>query len=89
MKITNDESLNRLEVPVEGGLAVLRYQFARDAMWLLHVQVPLEAQGHSIASELTRTALELAKKRGLKVVPVCAFVATYLRRHPEYAAMLQ
>ena len=89
MKIINDKSLNHLEVSVEGGLAVLRYQIAHDAMWLLHVQVPLEAQGHCIASELTRTALELAKERGLKVVPVCSFVATYLRRHPEYAAMLQ
>jgi hypothetical protein len=45
MKITNDESLNRLEVSVEGGLGILRYQIARDTMWLLHVQVPPEAQG--------------------------------------------
>jgi uncharacterized protein len=89
MKITNDESLNRLEVSVEGGLGVLRYQIAGDTMWLLHVQVPPEAQGHGVASQLTRTALELAKERGLKVVPVCSFAATYIRRHPEYSAMLR
>jgi uncharacterized protein len=89
MKITNDESLNRLEVSVEGGLGILRYQIARDTMWLLHVQVPPEAQGHGVASQLTRTALELAKERGLKVVPVCSFAATYIRRHPEYSAMLR
>jgi uncharacterized protein len=89
MKITNDESLNRLEVSVDGGLGVLRYQIARDTMWLLHVQVPPEAQGHGVASQLTRTALELAKERGLKVVPVCSFAATYIRRHPEYSAMLR
>jgi len=89
MKITNDESLNRLEVSVDGGLGVLRYQIARDTMWLLHVQVPQEAQGHGVASQLTRTALELAKERGLKVVPVCSFAATYIRRHPEYSAMLR
>ena len=89
MQITNDESLNRLEVSVEGGLAVLRYQIARDTIWLLHVQVPPEAQGRGVAGELTRTALELAQERGLKVVPVCSFVATYIRRHPEYSAMLR
>jgi uncharacterized protein len=89
MKITNDESLNRLEVSVDGGLGVLRYQIARDTMWLLHVQVPPEAQGHGVARQLTRTALELAKERGLKVVPVCSFAATYIRRHPEYSAMLR
>ena len=87
--ITDNQSLNRLEVSVVGGLGLLRYQIARGTMWLLHVQVPPEAQGHGVASELTRTALELAKERGLKVVPVCSFVATYIRRHPEYQPMLQ
>ena len=89
MNITNAETLNRLEISVEGGLGILRYQIARDAMWLLHVQVPPEARGHGVASELTRTALKLARERGLKVVPVCSFVATYIRRHPEYQPMLQ
>jgi uncharacterized protein len=89
MKITNDESLNRLEVSVEGGLGILRYQIARGTMWLLHVQVPPEAQGQGVASELTRTALALAMERGLKVVPVCSFVAAYIRRHREYQPMLQ
>ena len=89
MKITNNEDVNRLEVSVEGGIGFLRYQIARDTMWLLHVRVPQEAQGHGVASELTRTALELAKERSLKVVPVCSFVATYIRRHPEYLAILR
>ena len=44
---------------------------------------------HGVASELTRTALALAKERGLKVVPVCSFVATYIRRHPAYQPILQ
>ena len=87
LKIRNDEALSHLEVSVEGGIGVLRYQIS--PMWLLHVQVPPEAQGHGVASELTRTALELARERSLKVVPVCSFVATYIRRHPEYLAMLQ
>ena len=63
--ITNNETLNRLEVSVEGGLGVLRYQIQGNTIWLLHVQVPPEAQGHGVASELTRTALALAKERGL------------------------
>lgn len=89
MLITNNENLNRLEVCVEGGLGILRYQIQSHTMWLLHVQVSPEAQGHGVASELTRTALALAKERGFKVVPVCSFVATYIRRHPEYQPMLQ
>ncbi|MBZ5674177.1 MAG: N-acetyltransferase [Acidobacteriia bacterium] len=30
--------------------------------------------------------MEFAKERGLKAIPVCSYVAAYIRRHPEYAA---
>ena len=89
MTITNDESLSRLQVAVAGGTGVLRYRIQGDTIWLLHVQVPDEAQGHGVASKLTQTALHLATERGLKVVPVCSFIATYIRRHPEYSAILR
>ena len=89
MRINNNESMNRLEVSVEGGLGISNCKIQSHTIWLLHVQVPPEAQGHGVASELTRTALALAKERGLKVVPVCSFVATYIRRHPEYKPLLQ
>jgi predicted GNAT family acetyltransferase len=89
MTITNDETLNRLQVAVAGGLGILRYRIQGDTIWLLHVQVPGESQGHGVASKLTQTALHLAKERDLKVVPVCSFIATYIRRHPEYAELLR
>ena len=85
MKITNNESLSRLEVPVQGGLATLRYRIEDGSIWLLHVEVPRESEGRGIASELSRFALELAKRRNLKPVPVCSFVAAYLHRHPEFS----
>lgn len=40
MPITNNETENRLEVSVNGGLGVLRYRIQGDTIWLLHVQVP-------------------------------------------------
>ena len=89
MTITDNENLNRLEVIVDGGQGILRYQIQRETIWLLHVQVPQEAQGHGVASSLTRAALELAKERGLKVVPVCSFIATYVRCHPEYSTLVR
>jgi predicted GNAT family acetyltransferase len=32
---------------------------------------------------LARAALEFARERNLRVLPVCPFVADYMRRHPE------
>jgi predicted GNAT family acetyltransferase len=88
MTVTNNEQLGQLESEVQGGMAVLRYQQHKDSLLLLHVRVPPEAQGRGIASELSRRAIELARERGLTAVPVCPFIATYIRRHPEYSGIV-
>jgi predicted GNAT family acetyltransferase len=82
--ITNNEQTRQFEAPVEGGVGFLRYRIDNGSILLLYVEVPPESQGRGVAAELSRTALEFAKERGLKVVPVCSYVAAYVRRHPEY-----
>jgi predicted GNAT family acetyltransferase len=32
--------------------------------------------------------LEIVRGENLKIVPVCQFVSIYLRRHPEYRALV-
>jgi hypothetical protein len=41
------------------------------------------ASWHGVGSRLVRGALDDIRSRGLRVAPVCPFVADYLRRHPE------
>ena len=86
MGITNNESSSRFEVDVDGGIGFLRYRIEADSILLLHVEVPPEARGHGVAAELSRAALEFAKERKLRPIPVCSYVAGYMRRHPEYSA---
>ena len=51
---------------------------------LIHTEVPAELAGRGLASRLARTALNLARDRGVKVVVRCPFVTEYIARHPEY-----
>lgn len=41
-----------------------------------------------IASAVVRAALEFSRAHALKVVPVCPFVAWYIREHPEYESLV-
>ena len=86
MDITNNEASGRFEVAVDGGIGFLRYRIETDTILLLHVEVPPAARGYGVAAELSRAALEFAKERGLKAIPICSYVAAYVRRHPEYSA---
>lgn len=51
-------------------------------------QVRCEFEGQGLGSQLARQALDNVRQRGLKAVPQCAFIDAYIRRHPEYEALL-
>jgi len=50
----------------------------------MHTFVPESLEGRGLASALAKFALEYAKGKNLQVIVYCPFVATYLKRHPEY-----
>ncbi|MEP7028866.1 MAG: GNAT family N-acetyltransferase, partial [Candidatus Eisenbacteria bacterium] len=52
-------------------------------------EVPEALAGRGVANALARHALEAARARGLHVVPLCPFVASYIRRHDEYADLIR
>jgi len=86
LTIQNNASASRFEMLVDGQLARLDYRLEDSTIYLLYVEVPDAAQGRGIASQLTEAALKFARDEGRKVVPVCPFIATYVRRHPEMVA---
>lgn len=51
---------------------------------LMHTFVPEILEGRGIASSLAHHALEWAREHKKPVVVYCPYVATYLKRHPEY-----
>jgi predicted GNAT family acetyltransferase len=57
-------------------------------MTIMHTEVPPDARNRGIASRLIEGMLVEARSRGLKIVPLCSFVKTYVDRHPEVRNLL-
>jgi len=55
---------------------------------LVHTDVATSVEGSGVGSALVAGALDDIRARGLRVVPVCPFVAAYVRRHPGYADLV-
>ena len=55
-----------------------------ETAWPWHTEVPPKYEGRGIGKELVQGVLEDIRRKKLKVVPQCPFVATYIRRHPEW-----
>ncbi len=83
--VKNNESANQFEL----GAAFLRYRLKPGEITLVHTEVPPDLEGRGIGGALARAALDYARSTGLQVVPLCPFVAAYLKRHPEYADLIR
>lgn len=57
-------------------------------IYLTHTEVPPELEGQGVASDLVLSALRDIERRGLKMVPMCPYVASYIRRHPEWERLV-
>ena len=78
-----DES--RYELLVDGDVAgEIRYRRRPDAIALVHTEVSASLEGRGLGADLVRAALDDLRARGLQIVPICPFVRSYIRRHPEY-----
>lgn len=88
ISIAHEPSSPRFVAVVEGQESVLGYRLTGSTMTITHTNVPPSLRGRGIAGELTRFALETARKQGWKVVPVCSYAAAFLKQHPEYDDLL-
>jgi predicted GNAT family acetyltransferase len=86
--VTHDPANQRFEVQTAAGPAVLTYSDHGDALEILHTEVPSAAAGQGHAAALAVAALEFARSEEKQVIPSCAFVASYIRRHPAYADLV-
>jgi len=84
-RVRDNAAQNRFELDAFGATAIADYRLHGDRMEITHTLVRPELRGKGVAGELIEGALLEARRRGLKVVPTCAYVDAYLRRHPEFA----
>ncbi len=86
--LTDNIAAQRYEMRVHDALALIQYRIEADRLVLEHTEVPDALSGQGIGSAIVRAVLDDARKRGLRVVPECEFVAGFISRHPEYAGLV-
>ena len=75
---------HRYEVEVDGVTAYVLYRRKPGVITLVHTEVPKALAGRGVGSRLAKHVLDAARAEGLKVVPVCPFIAAWMKKHPEY-----
>lgn len=88
LEVRDNEDARRYEAAMAGKLAFIQYQREGDQIIFVHTEVPTELEGHGVATKMARFALDDARSRHLAVIPLCPYVASFIRRHPEYADLV-
>lgn len=79
---------NAFEIDLGGKRAVLEYRRRGESIVFTHTGVPSEFEGRGIGGRLAKAAMEWARAEKATVVPACSFIHVYIKRHPEYADMV-
>ena len=88
LPLTNNTQTHNFEMIVDGHRAFIDYQLKHDKIFLIHTEVPVELEGHGVAGTLVDRTLHYIEAHGWKIVPYCAYVKSYLKRHPEWERLV-
>ena len=81
--IDNTEA-KQFEFHIGDHIPRIEYIRAKSKIFLTHTEVPKELEGKGIGSAIIKSALEQVEKEDLVLVPLCPFVAGYIKKHPEW-----
>lgn len=88
--ITNHPERHRYEATLGGTLAGwCEYNLLEGAILFTHTEVLPEHEGKGVGSALARHVLDAARAEGRQVIPVCQFIAGWIRKHPEYVEIVR
>ncbi len=83
--VTDNPTDRRYEIHDDGELAgVIMYRVTGDVVAFLHTETLEGFEGRGLAGRLVQEALDDLRTRGLKLQPLCPYVASWLTKHPEY-----
>ena len=81
--ITDNPTLSRFELAVDGHTAFLVYERTPRSLTLMHTEVPPPLRGRHLGEALVQHALTVARSEHLRPLVVCPFARSYLRAHPS------
>src|SRR4029077_1691275 len=90
LTVVHHPAERRYELMLDGGHAgeLIYRDRGGNVVAFLHTEVDPTLERRGLGTALVTGALDDARQRGLHVVPLCPFVAAFVRRHPEYADLV-
>ena len=84
-KLIDNEDKHRYEFQIDGKIDEIYYIKSNNGeIYLVHTEVPASLGGKGVGSQLAEKVLTDIERQGLRLVPLCPFVAGYIHKYPEW-----
>ncbi len=81
----HDEERQTFDALIGQERATLEYRSNKEGkIFLTHTEVPPSMQGKGVGSKLLLHVFDYIRENNMRLIPVCPFVKSYIKRHPEY-----
>jgi predicted GNAT family acetyltransferase len=89
LEVRDHPARSRYELLDDGRVLGFTEYRPRDGVLVFpHTVVAQQERGSGYATVLLRGALDDVRRKGVKIVPQCSFVADFIEQHPEYADLV-
>lgn len=87
--VRDNPERHRFEIDLgDGSFAIAEYTLPAGKIMFTHTEVPEAHGGQGLGTKLIRFALDAARERELKVIPICPFFAAYMQSHADVQDLL-
>lgn len=84
-ELINNTDENQYEFHVGKYIPKIEYIKTNNGeIYLTHTEVPIALEGQGIGSQLAEKVLTDIEKQGLRLVPLCPFIAGYIKKHQDW-----
>lgn len=88
-ELINNEVQKQYEFHIDRHIPLIEYIINKDGnVYLTHTEVPRALGGRGIGTQLVEKTLTDIENHGFKVVPLCPFVAGYIKKNPEWKRLV-
>lgn len=83
-EFSDNKAQSRYELAEQGHTAYADYRKDGGTLYIKYVESPLPLRGTGAAGRLMEGVSKAARAENLKIVPICGYAASWLRKHKEH-----
>lgn len=84
----DNKEKNRFELEENGHVAFADYRLEDKTLFIKYVEAPLVLRGLGTAGRLMQDISEHALANNLKIVPICGYASSWLKRNKEFSKLV-